>query len=198
MERKFGILIVDDDVNLASTLQDILNEAGYNAAVAGDGQTALTLCREQVFDLALIDIKLPDTPGMKLINELVKLSFVMEYIIITGYAALDSAVEAVRQRSIIAYEVKPLDMEHLLSLIRQVTERKRAEETLQQKIRELTALNNLFVTYLNQGFAVAETHDRLASSIIKMAEEIQELAKEAEARQVKVETSPAEGGEDSQ
>jgi len=74
MERKPKIIIVDDSVDLVSNLRDILEEAGYNVADANDGQTALTLCRERVFDLGLIDIELPDISGEKLIEKLVELS----------------------------------------------------------------------------------------------------------------------------
>jgi len=128
MAPKFDILIVDDDVDLASNLRDILEAEGYGTALARDGQTALTLCHEKIFNLALIDLKLPDMSGVKLIKKLARLSPRMEYIINTGYASLDTAVEAVGQRDIIAYETKPLDMNHILMLITQVAERKQAEE----------------------------------------------------------------------
>ncbi len=66
-------------------------------------------------------------------------------------------------------------------------ERKVDEQTqlLQQKERELKAVNNLFVKYLNQGFEAAETYSRLASVIMNAAEEIQSLAREAEASRVR-------------
>jgi len=128
MAPKFDILIVDDDADLASNLRDILEAEGYGTALAWDGQTALTLCHEKIFNLALIDLKLPDISGVKLIKKLARLSPRMEYIINTGYASLDTAVEAVGQRHIIAYETKPLDMNHILMLITQVAERKQAEE----------------------------------------------------------------------
>ena len=91
-ERKFGILIVDDDAHLASTLRYILEAEGYSTAVAHDSRTALTLCREKVFDLAIVDLKLPDELGIKSIEKLTELSPGMDYIIITGYASLDTAV----------------------------------------------------------------------------------------------------------
>lgn len=128
MAPKFDILIVDDDVDLASNLRDILEAEGYGTALAGDGQTALTLCHEKTFNLALIDLRLPDISGVKLIKKLARLSPGMEYIISTGYASVETAVEAVGQRHIIAYETKPLDMNHILILITQVAERKQAEE----------------------------------------------------------------------
>jgi len=130
MKQKFQILIVDDDVELASNLQDILEAEGHSTAVANDGQTALSHCREKVLDLALIDIRLPDMSGVELVGRFSKLSPRTEFIIITGYASLETAIESVQQRRIIAYETKPLDVEHLLALIRQIIERKQAEQKL--------------------------------------------------------------------
>ncbi|MFH2098070.1 MAG: response regulator, partial [Pseudomonadota bacterium] len=59
-EREFEILIVDDDMGLALNLKGILEEKGYPVAVAHDGQAAHALFREKIFDLALVDLKLPD------------------------------------------------------------------------------------------------------------------------------------------
>lgn len=74
MAPEFDILIVDDDVDLASNLRDILEAEGYGTALAEDGQTAFTLCQEKTFELALIDLKLPDISGIKLIKKLARLS----------------------------------------------------------------------------------------------------------------------------
>lgn len=128
MEQKSEILIVDDDVNLTANLQDILEAEGYSSRVAHDGQTALNLCHEEEFGLGLVAIELPDIPGTELIEELTKLLPGMEYVIITDYAPLEGAIEAIRRRHIVAYETKPLNIEYLLALVRQVTERKQAEK----------------------------------------------------------------------
>jgi PAS domain S-box-containing protein len=128
MEQKCSILVVEDDDNLALNLMDNLEEQGYGVAVASNGQTALEICEGSKFDLALIDIKLPDVHGIDLIGKLNELSPTMEYIVITGYPSLETAIAAVEQKRIIAYEPKPLDMGRFISLIRQFTERRRAEE----------------------------------------------------------------------
>ena len=132
MENKFAILIVDDNTDMASTLQDILEAEGYSTAVAHDGQTVLTLHDKSVFDLALIDIRLPDMSGADLIKNLAERFSGVEYIIITGYASLDNAIYAVSQRHIVGYLTKPLDMGHLLALIKQVFKRKQAEDALRE------------------------------------------------------------------
>ena len=130
MTSRFEILIVDDDAALASNLQHILEAEGYSATAVHDGQAALALSREKAFDLALVDIKLPDIPGLKLSQKLTKLSPGTDCIISTGYASLETAVEAIRQRHIVAYETKPLNMDHLLALITQVVERKQIEKKM--------------------------------------------------------------------
>ena len=132
LDQHLKILIVDDDFNLASTLRDILEMEYHNTALAWDAQTALTLCHSDIFDLGIIDIKLPDMSGVKLIDNLAKLNPNMEYIIITGYASTDTAIEAVKHKNVVAYEVKPLNIDHVLALIKQVDERRRVEEVLRE------------------------------------------------------------------
>ncbi len=136
MDRKFEILIIDDDVGLALNLQDILEGEGYNTVVGHDGQAALALCREKAFDLAFVDIKLPDIQGVELIDKLAGVSSKTEYIIITGHATLETAIEAVGNWNVVAYQTKPLDMDHLLTLTRQLVGRKRAEEGMERSARE--------------------------------------------------------------
>jgi len=139
MESKFDLLVVDDDVDLASNLQDILETEGYSTAAAHDGQTALALCHRKPIDLSLIDIKLPDISGLELIEKLGECSPGMESIIITGNASLETAIEAVKQERIVAYELKPLDMDHILALTEQIIERKH----LEKKLIEYEELNKL-------------------------------------------------------
>jgi len=139
------VLIVDDDLDLASNLRDVLGTAGYCTVLAADGQKAVNLCHQKVFDLGLIDIMLPDMPGVKLVERLAEISPAMEYIIITGYASFETAVEAVKHKNIVAYETKPLNFSRFLALVRQVTERKRME----RKIVEYEGLNKLKTNILS-------------------------------------------------
>jgi len=128
----FEILIVDDDVEMALNLKDILQEEGYSSAIVKDGKTALALFHKKGFDLVVADIKLPDIPGLELTAKLAELSPGLECIIITGHTSLESAIKAVKRRDIIAYESKPLNMDHLLSLIREIAERRQAEQALRE------------------------------------------------------------------
>lgn len=146
MEGPSNILVVDDNEHLANNLQELLHGEGYGASVAFDGGTALSLCRRTPFDVALVDIRLPDMDGLRLQERLAEISDA-DVIIITGYATLENAAEAVRRKQIVGYETKPLDMNRLMAFIRQVLERRRAqidlETALQQSqwhVRETEAL----------------------------------------------------------
>ncbi len=132
MNPQYSILIVDDDQDLASNLKDILESEGYDTAAANNGTNALALCRKQTFQVALVDIRLPDMPGDELIRRLEGLSSQMEYILITGHASLESAIEAVRHEKIVSYEIKPLTMSRLLPLLKQIIDRKQLEQELRE------------------------------------------------------------------
>ncbi len=131
MSKETNILIVDDNEDLAANIQDILVEKGYRCATAFSGAGAIDRCREESFDIVLLDFKLPDMDGLQLqerLSELIR----ADYVIITGDASVESAAAAVSRRQIIAYETKPLDMDRLLAFIRQIHERRRMERELKK------------------------------------------------------------------
>jgi len=130
MKDQFDILIIDDSVELTLTLKDILEENGFGTVIAPDRKTALGICRKRTFDLALIDLKLPDADGLELVEELSGILPDMEFIIITGYGTIEIAAEAVRKKKIVSFEMKPLDLKHFLVLIHQIQERRHTAEAL--------------------------------------------------------------------
>ncbi len=134
MEKEVSIAIIDDDVALASNLKDILEAEGYSVEAVNDGRAGMALFREKIFDFALVDIKLPEIPGPELVRRLSRLRPGTEYIMITAYATMETAIEVIRQKQVIGYENKPVDMDHLLTFIREVMRRRRAEES--QRISE--------------------------------------------------------------
>ena len=138
--KKDSVLIVDDDQDLTSNLKQLLDNEGYKSMAVYDGQTALNLCHDQAFDIGLIDIRLPDTNGVTLVNKLVELLPEFDCILMTGHASIATAVEAVKQKNIVSYEIKPLDVDRLLSIINQISTRMRAEEALQESEERYRAI----------------------------------------------------------
>lgn len=151
MDKEFKILVVDDDVNLASNLHDILQTEGYSVSAAPGVETALNLCREQVFDLALIDMRLPGISGVELTEKITGLIGGVEYII-TGYALLDSTINAVNQKNIVGYVTKPINMGHLLTTVKQVFERRQVEKQLareKEKAKDYLNIAGVMLSVVN-------------------------------------------------
>jgi two-component system cell cycle response regulator len=143
MRQDCDILVVDDDVGLASNLHDILEAEGYDAAVAHGGRSALTLCREKVFKLALLDIRLPDMEGIELLTPLREMHPDMAVMMITGYASVENVVQALNQGAL-AYITKPLNIDEVLAKVRDILEKQRLAAGIRNLplVDELTGLHN--------------------------------------------------------
>jgi signal transduction histidine kinase len=118
------ILIVDDDENICRSLRLIFKKMGYEVETAGTGREAIEKVQERFFNLALLDIKLPDMAGIELLAPLKKLHPDMAVILVTGYASLETAVQALNEGAL-AYITKPLNMDEVLATVREALEKQR-------------------------------------------------------------------------
>ena len=132
METNATILVVDDNKGLCEGVKEYLEQEGDAVECANNGKDAIALLRNNKYDIALVDIKLPDIHGTDLVKKLADISPSTDFIHITAHATLDTAIEAVRQEQVVSYETKPLDMDHLLAILRQIMKRKRMEVALLQ------------------------------------------------------------------
>lgn len=97
MDLSARILVVDDEENIRSSLQEMLSMAGYDVVAVESGEAALKLIADkQKFDLALVDIKLEGLSGIEVLGMLRRLAPEMVVIILTANASLETAVEALR------------------------------------------------------------------------------------------------------
>jgi two-component system, NtrC family, sensor histidine kinase HydH len=112
------ILVVDDNADLADNLAEVLSSAGYAVRCAATCGAALELARADGFDVAMVDLRLPDGDGNTLAPRLKELSPDGQVVLLTGFATLESAVRAVRAGAC-AYLVKPCAMEELLLAVEQ-------------------------------------------------------------------------------
>lgn len=129
MRAKETILVVDDDPNLRKTLADILRVKGYETVVAANGTEAVAAAAHAAVSLALIDLMLPDMPGLEVMARIKAISPLTEAVILTGHASMDTAIEATRQGAY-AYLLKPYQMDELLRLIRHGVDRQQAQEEI--------------------------------------------------------------------
>ncbi|MDH5451152.1 MAG: response regulator [Candidatus Bathyarchaeota archaeon] len=130
--KKTSILIVDDNEGIRETLSSILEEKGYDTDTAKNGAEAIEKSKTKFYNIALLDIKLPDVEGTKLLTEMQETSPKMIKIMITGYASLQNAVEALNLGAN-AYIMKPLNPENLLNVITEKSKTQRKSETMNQK-----------------------------------------------------------------
>jgi DNA-binding NtrC family response regulator len=129
-----SILIVEDDANIRETIETILQQKGYSTDTAKTGQEAIQKSKAKFFNLALLDIKLPDMEGTKLLTTMHEDLPKMVKIMVTGYPSLENAVEALNLGAD-AYVIKPVKPEKLLALIEEKLEKhSQAEKMTEGKV----------------------------------------------------------------
>jgi DNA-binding response OmpR family regulator len=112
-------LLVDDEPNLLLTLTHILRSAGYHVIAAQNPLAGLAALQEQSVDVMVVDLKMPQVDGISLIKQVRATHANLPIIIMTAYASLETAIEAVRQGAR-DYLLKPVDPAHLLERIRTI------------------------------------------------------------------------------
>lgn len=129
-------MVVDDDEGIRKTLLRILEKEGYAVESVDNGKQAIEASKKWSFNIALIDIKLPDMEGIKLLEKLKDAEPKMVKIIITGYPSLKSAIEAVN-RGANGYVLKPFDVSKLLAMIdKQLKKQRESLKLCERKVTD--------------------------------------------------------------
>ena len=130
------ILIVDDDESVLKTMARILELEGYQVDTARTGMEAVKKSRVNFYHLALIDIRLPDMQGTKLLTSMCDTIPRMVKILVTGYPSMNNAIEAVNKGAD-SYLRKPVKMDELLNVVRdQLRKQQEQKEYSEQKVAE--------------------------------------------------------------
>ena len=136
---KSRILIVDDELVVRDSLQQWFDSEGYEAGAVASGREALTAVQQKQWDLALIDIKMPGMDGMELQRKLHEVDSELTVIMMTGYASVETAVEALK-RGAYDYITKPIDPDELVHLVANALGHKRYRrelESLRENLQEV-------------------------------------------------------------
>jgi two-component system NtrC family response regulator len=115
-KQKKSILIVDDDKYILNIFSRILQKQGYTVDTAETGQEAIEKLGTKEYNLALIDVKLPDTDGTDLLAKIHTIQPNMIKIAITGFPSLEDATKVMDQGAT-AYLVKPVKSKELVKII---------------------------------------------------------------------------------
>ena len=124
VKTKGRILIVDDELVVRDSLGKWFTSEGYTARPVASGREALETIQQMDFDIALLDIKMPGMDGMELQARLHEADPDLSVVIMTGYASVDTAVQALK-RGAYDYITKPVDPDELSHLVDKALEHRR-------------------------------------------------------------------------
>ncbi len=114
-----NILFAEDDTILRDSLSDRLLDTGYKVALASNGSEAIALAKKSHFDLALLDINMPEVNGFEVLSFIKENFPLVKVIMLTGYADLSNAIKA-KKLGADDFIEKPYDLVDLLATIEQV------------------------------------------------------------------------------
>jgi len=135
-----NILVVDDEQTVTSLLSDFLSERGYETDVAFNGRKAIEKLRSGDFDAILCDINMPDYTGLEVLKMAKQISPDTVFILITGYASLETAIDGYRSGAY-DYISKPLNLEHVLITLKEGLEKRRLTIENQRLLQALSKAN---------------------------------------------------------
>jgi DNA-binding NtrC family response regulator len=133
----FQVLVVEDSKPLREMLVHVLKDEETHADSAKDGKEALDKYYNAPYDLIITDLNMPEVTGIELIKKIREQDDFVEFIIITGYASLESAVEAIKAGAF-DYIIKPFKVEELKVAVRNVRDKvllKKKNKALMEKLR---------------------------------------------------------------
>jgi len=129
MSSAGNILVIDDDPVTCQTIGDMLEFHGFAVQTVTAGHKALDALAARPVDAAILDIQLPDIPGLELMRTIKASHPGLPVIVITGHASISNATQAINGAAF-AYLTKPFDMEHLMVVVDKAIEKQRLERAL--------------------------------------------------------------------
>ncbi|MBK8251561.1 MAG: response regulator [Polyangiaceae bacterium] len=162
------ILIIDDNTSLGQNLREVLEgtpEFDVDVRLARDANEGLARAKVEGFDVAVVDVKLPDSSGVDLIRPLRAASPDGEIILVTGFATVDTAIAALRAGAF-AFLLKSFRPEELISAVAQAIEKiqlKRERQEYERRYRAIVEAADVLIVGLQEGGKVSLFNPRLAA-----------------------------------
>jgi signal transduction histidine kinase len=157
MREQPKVLVVDDEESVVVTIEAILQLDGYSVATTTSGAEARKMVREVEYDLVLTDLRLEDGDGLEVLKAVRESYPETVTIMLTGYASLESAIQALRAGAY-DYLVKPSEVEELRATVARGLERRRLGQELRLRVAELADLNESLQARIDA--ATAELKER--------------------------------------
>jgi DNA-binding NtrC family response regulator len=136
LDKHAKILVVDDDENIRNTMKTILEDEGYIVDSAATGSEAVQKTQKSAYNIALLDIRLPDMEGVELLKLIKDTVPRTRKIMVTGYPSMQNAIAALNKNAD-AYLIKPIDIENLLNIVKEQLQLQENEKDFsEQKVAE--------------------------------------------------------------
>jgi response regulator RpfG family c-di-GMP phosphodiesterase len=147
-EGKPTLLLVDDEANILSALRRLFRPNGYRVLTAGGGEEGLAVLAREPVDLVISDMRMPNMDGSQFLAKVRAGWPDVLRVLLTGFADVNSTIEAINQGEIYRYISKPWDDNDVLLVVRHALERKQLERE-KRRLEELTARQNEELRDLN-------------------------------------------------
>jgi DNA-binding NtrC family response regulator len=131
------LLVVDDEEVIRDVLQALLEREGYDVTTAADAQDALTSFDAEPFDVVLLDLMLPDRPGLEVLREIRRRDPDAVVVIVTAYSSIEGAIQAMREGAF-HYIPKPFQNQEVLLTVQKGAEARRLTEENRRLKNELS------------------------------------------------------------
>ena len=157
-----SLLVADDDAVARDLLGEALGREGYRVAIAASGEECVRLAESEPFDMALVDLRMPGLDGLSVLKRLAAIQPDLPVVILTAFAAIDTAIEAVNAGAS-DYLSKPFRMEEIKIVVRRTLEARRlaTEHSLDTRAPQARRhVGNL----VGQSHQMAEIYTRIAAS----------------------------------
>jgi len=148
MDKPCRILVIDDEEAMRDSCRQVLTRAGYEVDLASNGEKGLEQVRSFAPDLVLLDLKMPGLSGTEVLEQLPAIDPHLITVVITGYATVESAVEAMKQGAY-DYLPKPFSPEELRIIVRRGLERRRYMLETERLLREKEMMRKNFVSLVS-------------------------------------------------
>lgn len=166
------ILVVDDDVALAKTMANSFIKRGYKALIANDIPSAIEIAQNENPDFAVVDLRLQNANGLECVQRLIEVKDDMKIVVLTGYASINTAVEAIKLGAC-HYLAKPSNTDDILKAFNKTDGDINAPITNRQSSIKTMEWEKIQETLKETNFNISETARRLGMHRRTLARKLQ-------------------------
>lgn len=160
VKKDVRVLVVDDEGIMRNLLADVLQDEGYDVTTATTGEEAIKYAREKSFQIVITDLKMPGMNGIEVLKRFKEIDNNISIIVITAYASVESAVEAMKEGAY-DYISKPFNIDEIKLIVNRALERQSLIKEAKEKehYKELSILDGLTDIYNHRYFHEELEHE---------------------------------------